>query len=430
MVEHISIIRAGCERRGSGTSGRTAGSRAARASARSALRFRACAPICLEPLALASRGLLRCALVLVIAGSFAASGCKDVQCDVGTIEKNGKCEPADETTGTAQCGPNTMLEGTLCVPTFPPTVCDPSTTTMDTGSDGVVTCIGTGGGGCSSPFACPQPAQGKTTICGQIYDFETNLAFAVPSASGAMCTPGATSGPCALTINAYDAIAFGQDPSTAQPLANGGVEIDDCGRYRIKDVAQPASPFIGLGFDDADAGNLGPPGVTNTVGVALSKQPDVAVKGLEAWIVKSSTTDVWAATGGPSIAGGIYVGVFRSKHGDPPIGDTCSGSNCLDTAAGVTMTKSGSAQPANDYYFVATSLLHQMIDPAAVATGQNGTGLLTGASVNDSIIYGGTGGLTDAANCQWKSHAAASLPGIVFIQIYRPVSQIGKTCTQ
>jgi hypothetical protein len=70
--EHISIIRAGCERRGAGTSGRTAGSpssgtsqgrRPSRASACSELRFRACAPICLPPLALASRGLLRCALV-------------------------------------------------------------------------------------------------------------------------------------------------------------------------------------------------------------------------------------------------------------------------------------------------------------------------------------------------------------------------------
>ena len=71
-----------------------------------------------------------------------------------------------------------------------------------------------------------------------------------------------------------------------------------------------------------------------------------------------------------------------------------------------------------------------MIDPSALLTGQNGTGLLVNASVNDSLVYSGSGGLTDTANCQWKTHAAAALPGIVFIQIYRPVNQIGKTCTQ
>ncbi len=366
--------------------------------------------------------------ILLALVSLAASGCNQVKCDTGTVERNGKCEPADETTGAASCGPNTMLEGDKCVPTFPPTVCDPTTTSMDTGSDGVVTCIGTGGGGCAGPFACPTPATGKQTICGQIYDFETNLPFADQMADGTMCMAGATSGPCALGIQAYDAIAFGMNPATAQPLANGGVEIDNCGRYRIKDVAQPSSPFIGLGFDDALAANQGPGGVTNTVGVALSKQADTAVKGMEAWIVKSSTTDMWAATGGPLLSGGIYVGIFRKQHGDPPTGDTCTGSGCFDTVAGVTFTKSGTTEPNNDYYFSASSLMHQMIDATATATGQSGTGLLTNASVNDSLVYSGTGGITDTTDCQWKTHAAASLPGIVFIQIYRPVNQIGKTC--
>jgi hypothetical protein len=368
-------------------------------------------------------------VMLLIAASL-APGCNPVTCDKGTIERGGKCEPANETTGTAQCGANTMLQGDTCVPTFPPTVCDPTTTTMDVGSDGVITCIGTGGGGCSAPFACPAPATGKQTVCGQIYDFETNTPFAQTGATGAACSPGATSGPCALGIVAYDAIMFGMNPATAQPLATGGFEIDDCGRYRVKDITQPPGPFIGLGFDDANPANQGPAGVTNAVGVVFAKQPDVTVKGFEAWIVKSSTTDMWAATGGPSISVGIYAAVFRSKHGDPPAGDTCSGTGCFDTAAGVTITKSGSPIPSDDYYFTASSAVRQMIDSTAAATGQNGTGLLTNASVNDSLVYSGNGGLMDPADCDWKTHAAASLPGIVLIQIYRPVNKIGTTCTQ
>src|SRR5947208_3213427 len=72
LLERKPIVGAGCELRGAGISGRTAGSRAARASARSALRFRACAPICRAPLALASRGLLAFALFLLM---LAGSGC-------------------------------------------------------------------------------------------------------------------------------------------------------------------------------------------------------------------------------------------------------------------------------------------------------------------------------------------------------------------
>ena len=67
------------------------------------------------------------------------------------------------------------------------------------------------------------------------------------------------------------------------------------------------------------------------------------------------------------------------------------------------------------------------IDAAATATGMNGTGLLTGASVNDSLVYSGTGGITDTTNCKWENHAAASLPTIVFFQVYRPMNQVGHT---
>jgi hypothetical protein len=138
---------------------------------------------------------------------------------------------------------------------------------------------------------------------------------------------------------------------------------------------------------------------------------------------------MWEASGGPPLSGGIYVGIFRTHQGDPPTGDTCSGASCGDVATGVTFTKSGVAQPNDDYYFMAAETTHQTIDPDATATGANGTGLLTNASVEDNLVYSGTGGLSDMDNCQWKTHAAASLPGIVFVQIYRPTNIIGKTCS-
>ena len=67
-----------------------------------------------------------------------------------------------------------------------------------------------------------------------------------------------------------------------------------------------------------------------------------------------------------------------------------------------------------------------MIDSNASVTGANGTALYTGASVDDSVKYAGQGGL--GAGCRWEPHAAASLAGIVFIQVFRKTDIVGMTC--
>ena len=367
--------------------------------------------------------------IFVFVVAAASSGCKSVDCGPGTIERNGTCAPGDVTTGTATCGAGTMLDGDRCVPILPPTMCDPATTTEqpDPTDPSITICVGSSTPGCGGIFNCPAPAAGKQTICGQLYDAETNMPFQATGATGAKCTTATTTGPCALTVTPYDAIAFGMNPQTATPLVNGGTYIDDCGRYRVTDVTQPASPFIGLGFDDAMAANMGPGGVTNTTGVATPASPDIATNDLEAWVATKATTDAWEASGGPPVSGGVYVGIFRTHKCDST--GTCTGDKFANQS-GVTFTKSGSTIPNSDYYFTASQTTRMSIDAAATATGMNGTGLLTGASVNDSLVYSGTGGITDTTSCKWESHAAASLPTIVFFQVYRPMNQVGHTCNQ
>src|SRR4051812_39971602 len=128
---------------------------------------------------------------LVVAA--ALPGCKEVDCGPGTVERNGTCQSADETVSGAMCGPFTTLQGDKCVPMFPPTECDPGTTSADVDpATGVTTCVGTGGGGCSAQFACPAPVAGKQTICGQLYDFENNTNFAAPGAMGGKCSTPTT----------------------------------------------------------------------------------------------------------------------------------------------------------------------------------------------------------------------------------------------
>jgi hypothetical protein len=353
------------------------------------------------------------------------TACKSLECGPNTIERNGVCAPADEVTGVAKCGPFTELQGDVCVPKFPPTVCDPATTSADVDpATGVTTCIGTGGGGCSAPFACPAPVAGKQTICGQIYNLADNSKFATAGATGAKCAAPTTSGPCALQLQAYDAIAYGNNPTGTAPLTTGAVYVDDCGRFRVPDITLPGGPFIAVGIDDAGM-PFGPAGVTNTTGVAVPKQADAKTKDLEAWVVDKATTDQWTSTGGPPLSGGIYVGIFR-QHGCDAAG-TCTG-DAFANQAGVTITKSGATVPANDYYFQSETT-HLHVDGAATATSINGTVLLTNASVNDSLVYSGTGGITDTVNCQWETHAAASLANIVFLQVYRPTAKPLKTCT-
>ena len=60
-----------------------------------------------------------------------------------------------------------------------------------------------------------------------------------------------------------------------------------------------------------------------------------------------------------------------------------------------------------------------------VSTGANGTGFVNNATLNDGLYYG-QGGL--GAGCVWEGHAAASLPGIVFIQVFRKTDATPATC--
>lgn len=351
-------------------------------------------------------------LSLLPLAALALSGCQSVECGDGTIERAGTCVRADETFSAAKCGAFTVLVGGVCKPMFDPTVCDGATTLADVDpATGVTTCIGTGTGGCSAPIACPAPSTGKQTICGQLYNFETDQTFAATGATGARCQAGATAGPCALGIRAYDAVMFSMNPTGATPLSVADTYIDDCGRYRLTDVTLPASPFIGLGIDDAMAG---PAGITNSTGVATPAAAGAATRNLEAFIAPKSTTDMWTASGGPPISGGIYAMVFRAN------------STGRNNRAGIAVSKNNMSASAFDYYFTAAQTTRATVDAIATTTGANGTGLVTGATLGDgTTAYNGTGLPTE---CSYPGFPGVSLPFILFVQVLRPTNASGATC--
>jgi hypothetical protein len=223
-------------------------------------------------------------------------------------------------------------------------------------------------------------------------------------------------------MNAYDALAFAANPAAAPKLAVDTISIDDCGRYRFVNIdTTGTSPFIGLGIDDAGMAP-GPGGVTVSTGVAAEKA-DMLVENFEAYIVKSSTYAMWAGSGGPSLASGIYVATYRAHKLAP-------GVDRHAPQAGVTFANvDTTTYAADDYYFTAAQTTHQTIDGAASVTGMNGTALVAGRSTSEGVKFVGQGGV--GSGCAWRPHAAASIPGIVFIQIFRKMdSGAAGSCTE
>jgi hypothetical protein len=302
------------------------------------------------------------------------------------------------------------LEGNICVPTFPPTVCDPETTAPDTDDKGITTCIATGVGGCSVKLACPAPAQGMQTICGQIYDFETNQPFAATGATGTQCAAGATTGPCSLGMAAYDAGTFASSPGSA-PVISGQVYIDDCGRYKISDIdlTKVTSHIVAVGVTPASAGAAA---TTNPVGLTTSAV-STAVKDFDAFVVPPTTIAKWAGSGGPALSAGIFAAIYHANSTGPAL------------ATGVTFKSfSGSAQ-TNTYYFDGTT--RSTINTGLTATGASGAVLVTITNGTPTDLYYGTGGLP--ASCMFEPQPALAISNIILVESFRPVAVSGMTCS-
>jgi hypothetical protein len=273
---------------------------------------------------------------------------------------------------------------------------------------------------CTAPLACPAPSSGtKQTICGQLFDLENGARFGDTSV-GTACTPNATSGPCSLVVTPYDAIAFGQNPVGTVPLAHDALYIDSCGRYRIENIdVNGVGPFLALSVDDA--AGPGPAGTTVQTAVVTRTYPGAATGQLEAWVASSATTTQWTATGGPALADGVFVPVFRAHMLGTPNTDP------FEPQSGVTVMRNDN--PVSQYYFDAASIERTTIDPAAVTTGANGTALIANAMIAESLAYSGMGGLADPTNCRWPSQVGMALPNIVFVEIFRPTNLIPNQCS-
>ncbi|HVV88687.1 MAG TPA: hypothetical protein VHE35_36835 [Kofleriaceae bacterium] len=340
-------------------------------------------------------------------------GCADLVCGQGTVERDGTCEPADEQPGPATCGEGTELgPGGTCV-IMDPVECDPATTTPQYDPvTHITTCVGTNVDVCAPDLQCPTPAPNTLTLCGRIFDTETDQPVRAADASGAACNPAAptATGPCSLSIQPYDALLFQQDPNGTAPQQNGGIVFDDCGRYVIRDIHMTSFGFIGIGIDDGM-------GVADThilTGVATADAMAVPARGFRAYATRKATDTAWSSAaslgGGDTFASlGVLVMIFR--HAGVPV-------------PGVAIKQDANVVPANDYYFEDTDQARSMLDPPRAMTGPDGTGLFIHADA--PVPFSGVGG--EPPNCRWPQALAATIPSVVFVQLKDAESTAGGPC--
>jgi len=324
-----------------------------------------------------------------------SAGCNAVECAEGTIEQNGACVPADEVVDEANCGEGTMLgpDG-VCIPELPPTICEEGTTTEDTTTiPGVILCKGTGGGTCDSELTCPQADASKVSVCGRLYDVETDeqLRAAAPNVADCL-SGGAADGPCEMKITFYDALEFAGNPSGATPIVPQDFLLDDCGRFRAHNLQRPSLGFLGIGVDDDD----GSPDVHRLTGVAFPVVSAETRNRQKTYVVREATNQAWsddAGLGTSFVDQGAFMTVFHGA-GDVPV-------------EGVQITEMGSVEAGNDYYFSDTDPnTRSTIDLTKNSTGVNGAGI----KLNSALVeHSGTGG-----GCTWESALAASIPTVLF----------------
>jgi hypothetical protein len=264
---------------------------------------------------------------------------------------------------------------------------------------------------CALDLPCPAPDAGRATICGRLWDIETEQPIVSAAPTGATCAPGGgTDGPCSLRIRFFDALDFAQDPANAQPLPPQAMTMDDCGRYRGENLPRATFGFIAVTVDDA----LAAQDRHIHTGVALGNGEAVPALDVRAYATRIATDQAWTAAaglgGGSFATRGVLLNVFL-YHGMP--------------VAGVQVRRNGSSiDPAETFAFSDPGITRSMVAPQQELTGPNGSVLIVNSPT--PIAHDAVGG--EPAGCVWPSSLGMSIPGAVFMQRKEAQTPGGASC--
>ncbi|HUQ04507.1 MAG TPA: hypothetical protein VM261_18530 [Kofleriaceae bacterium] len=263
---------------------------------------------------------------------------------------------------------------------------------------------------CSIPLPCPAPNANRVAVCGWIHDAESDGVVAAANPTRQSCTGLTDTGPCSLRVRYFDALDFAGNPSSAQPITPESSMVDDCGRFRATNMPRPTFGFLGIAVDDT-------PGITPVTPhrpTVVNVPNSLATPGiLRIYSTRVSTDMMWSTSAGLAnqtfAQRGVLMKVFTVR-GQP--------------VAGVSVRRSGSLIPNDDYYFSDTTITRTTIDPQRTSTGPSGAVLVINADT--PIAHDGVG--SEPAGCRWPSNLGASTPGVVSIDIVEAEMPSGVIC--
>ena len=251
-------------------------------------------------------------------------------------------------------------------------------------------------GDCNGPVTCPGAGANKVTVCGRLYDLETDTKIRAAVPAFASCGSGdeAEDGPCRLDLRFYDALDFASNPTTT-PLAVQALHMDDCGRYVAENVELPALGFLALVVDDATA----VPDDHRLTAAAFAVSSGQVRENQRSYVVRKSTDVKWSNDVGFGASTFVDRGVLMSIF-------------YQDTApvAGVTVTSNGAVRATDDYYFTDTEAKLRYTVTATGPTQANGAALLLNSSL---VQHSGQG--AEPPGCVWPSDLGASVPGVLWV---------------
>lgn len=234
--------------------------------------------------------------------------------------------------------------------------------------------------GCAIPLPCPNSDANRFSICGRVHDVET----------GGGITNSAT-----VSITFHDLVAYVDDPTTSTPLVPEELTLDDCGRFRARNLPVPQLGYLGVVVDDA----VNAPDNHRATIVSNYAWNGGTETLQRAYALRSSTDDAWASQVNlaQSFADqGAILALFTGPEDRP--------------APNVRITADDVVRAADDFYFSTVSSRTTLL-PSATTTNPNGAALMLNSAL---VQHSGTGG--EPNGCVWSRQMAAAIPGTLWVQ--------------
>lgn len=179
---------------------------------------------------------------LALCCCLATLGCQMLECDKGTLEREGKCVIVDD---LLECGVGFTVEGNQCVPG--PEWVESRCGLNATYDPKTNTCVGTGGGAQDAcPKTCGTPTETQICVSGRVFHAPSLIMkWAGLSDEATPVEPSENA-----VIKVYEPIDYVTDPTKTTPLATAPVEENGC--FFVEKVPVPYTRLYAIAVDDVD----------------------------------------------------------------------------------------------------------------------------------------------------------------------------------